>query len=259
LAARHEENNPMQKHFLASTATACVILTSGLAYAQSAAEPKRDEPKQQSDSVESGGSLKQEQNRARGSRAENSTQAQLPKDKEIRISETMKRQELAPPEQHLNLSVSVGTEVPERVRLHRLAPEIVSIAPEYSDYDYFTTDDDIVIVDPRSRRIVSEIPREVPRARAEVEGGTTTTANLDGNAAAPCEIMRRDSSGQLSDASSTTIGSSARSHGPIVVTVQTSDQRSTPPIPLDAPAGRIIIATQGPGDCRVTIEPEPTR
>ena len=37
----------MQKHFVVSTAMACLMLTSGMAYAQSAAEPKRDEPKQQ--------------------------------------------------------------------------------------------------------------------------------------------------------------------------------------------------------------------
>ena len=45
----------------------------------------------------------------------------------------------------------------------------------------------------------------------------------------------------------------------IAVIVQTEDQRSSAPIALDAAVGQIIVATQGPGDCRVTIEPGPAR
>jgi hypothetical protein len=164
----------------------------------------------------------------------------------------------------------VGTEIPNRVRLHRLAPEIVSIEPEYRDYDYFTTEDEIVIVEPRSHRIVSTVAKDVSRARAEVRGGgqssevrsgQTSAETRDGQTTAgnPCQVLRRDSSGQLSEVSSTTVGSSRDGRNSITVTVQTPDQGSTRPIALDAPAGQIIVSTQGQGDCQVTIEPQPDR
>jgi uncharacterized protein DUF1236 len=206
------------------------------------------------------------------STARSDNQARLPRDKEVRISETMRTRELAPPERNLNISISAGTEIPDRVRVHRLPPEIVSIEPEYRDYDYFTTDDEIVIVEPRSHRIVSAIPKDVSRARAEVRGGQSselrsgqTTAEATdgkstaGNTTAPCQIMRRDSSGQLSEVSSTTVGSSGEGHSSLTVTVQTPDQGTTQPIALDASAGQIIVSTQGQGDCQVTIEPQTNR
>jgi hypothetical protein len=52
---------------------------------------------------------------------------------------------------NLNISIRVGEAVPSRVRLHPLPPDIVSIETEYRDYEYFSTDDDIVIVEPGSK------------------------------------------------------------------------------------------------------------
>jgi hypothetical protein len=194
-------------------------------------------------------------------------QTQISGDKQVRISETLTRTQLAPPERNLNVSISVGVELPRGVRTHRLPPDIVSIEPEYRDYEYVSTDDQIVIVEPRSHRIVSTIPRDPTRARAQMQGGSNTadmrggaaTTNVAGNTASPCRIMRRDASGQLSEASPTTVGSSAQRPNSLAVIVQTPDQRSTPPIPLDAQAGQIVVATQGQGDCTVTIEPQGAR
>ena len=195
------------------------------------------------------------------------SQTQLSSDKQVRISETLTRTQLAPPERNLNVSISVGTEFPRGVQLHRLPPEIVSIEPEYRDYEYVTTEEDIVIVDPRSHRIVSTLPKDPARARAQLQGGSNTadmrggtaTTSVAGNTASPCRIMRRDASGQLSEASPNTVGSSAQRPNSLAVIVQTPDQGSTPPIPLDAQAGQIVVATQGPGDCTVTIEPQGAR
>jgi hypothetical protein len=68
--------------------------------------------------------------------------------------------------------------------------------------------------------------------------------------------MRRDASGQLSEAAPTTVGSSAQRPNSLAVIVQTPDQGSSQPIQLDAQAGQIVVATQGQGDCTVTIEPQ---
>jgi len=193
---------------------------------------------------------------------------QLSGEKQARISQTLTRTQLAAPERNLNVSISVGAELPRGVRLHRLPPEIVSIEPEYRDYEYVTTEDEIVIVDPRSHRIATTIPKDPARARAQLQGGSnsadvrggTSTSSAAGDTGSPCRIMRRDASGQLSEVSSTTVGSSTQQRpNSLAVIVQTPDQRSTAPIQLDAQAGQIVVATQGQGDCSVTIEPQATR
>jgi hypothetical protein len=130
-----------------------------------------------------------------------------------------------------------------------------------------TTDEEIVIVDPRSRRVVSTLPKDPARARAQLQGGSNTAdmrggtaiSSAAGNTANPCRIMRRDASGQLSEVSPTTVGSGGQRPNSLAVIVQMPDQRSTPPIQLDAQAGQIVVATQGQGDCSVTIQPEGTR
>ncbi len=211
-------------------------------------------------SAPSGTSTTQTQvNQGQTNQTQVNQQARISTDKQVRITETLRGERLAPPERGLNISIRVGEEIPPRVRVHRLPPEIVSIEPEFRDYDYFATDDDIVIVEPRTHRIVSQIPRDASRIRAEgtgaAGGGTAmSTANSAGGRA-PCQIMRRDSSGQLAEVSPSTVGSSARQDF-ISVTVQTPGGGSTPPIALGAQEGQIVVATQGQGECVVTIEPQ---
>ena len=211
-------------------------------------------------SAPSGTSTTQTQvNQGQTNQTQVNQQARISTDKQVRITETLRGERLAPPERGLNISIRVGEEIPPRVRVHRLPPEIVSIEPEFRDYDYFATDDDIVIVEPRTHRIVSQIPRDASRIRAEgtgaAGGGTAmSTANSAGGRV-PCQIMRRDSSGQLAEVSPSTVGSSARQDF-ISVTVQTPGGGSTPPIALGAQEGQIVVATQGQGECVVTIEPQ---
>jgi hypothetical protein len=184
-------------------------------------------------------------------------QTRISSEKQVRISETLSRERLAPPERELNISIRVGEAVPSRVRLHRLPPEIVSIEPEYRDYEYFSTDDDIVIVEPGSHRIVSEVPRDPSRARAQLSGGSaaaggSTVTASSGNA--DCKVMRRDASGKVAEVSASTVGSSS-SRDSFSVTIERPGGGSSGPISLGAPAGDIVVATQGQGDCTVTLEP----
>ncbi|RXH10598.1 DUF1236 domain-containing protein [Bradyrhizobium guangzhouense] len=184
-------------------------------------------------------------------------QARTTPEKQVRLSETFSRERLAAPERDLNISIRVGEAVPERVRLNRLPPEVVSIEPEYRDYEYFTTDDDIVIVEPGTHRIVSQVPRDPSRARAEMNGGSqssgasTTVAGGNVN----CKIMRRDASGNVVEVEPSTVGSSARSDS-LSVTVQLPGGGSSGPIALGAPSGDVVVATQGQSDCTVTLEPQ---
>lgn len=182
-------------------------------------------------------------------------QTQVTSEKQVRISETVSRARLAEPERNLNISIRVGETIPSRVRLHRLPPEIVAIEPEYRDYEYFSTGDDVVIVEPRTHRIASQVPRDPSRARAQMSGGTSSSMAAAGGSNVNCQIMRRDASGNVAQAEPSTVGSTARTDS-LSVTVQMPGGGSSAPIALGAPAGNIVVATQGQGDCTVTIEPQ---
>jgi hypothetical protein len=182
-------------------------------------------------------------------------QTQVTSEKQVRISETVSRARLAEPERNLNISIRVGETIPSRVRLHRLPPEIVAIEPEYREYEYFSTGDDVVIVEPRTHRIVSQVPRDPSRARAQMSGGTSSSMAAAGGSNVNCQIMRRDASGNVAQAEPSTVGSTARTDS-LSVTVQMPGGGSSAPIALGAPAGNIVVATQGQGDCTVTIEPQ---
>ncbi|WP_247783630.1 DUF1236 domain-containing protein [Bradyrhizobium sp. 170] len=192
-------------------------------------------------------------------------QSNISTEKQVRISQTLTRERLAPPQRNLNIAIRIGEPVPRHVRFHRLPREIVSIEPEYRDYEYFTTDDDIVIVEPRTKRIVSQVPRDASRIRAA--GGASDTGSTSGTAgytssmaaaggASPCRIMRRDTAGNVTELTPQTVGSAAQQEA-ISVTVRVPGGASTAPIALGAGDGQIVVSGQSGADCMVTIEPQP--
>src|SRR5829696_2476972 len=192
-----------------------------------------------------------------------SQQSNISTEKQVRISQTLTRERLAPPERNLNISIRIGETVPQSVRFHRLPPEIVSIEPEYRDYEYFSTDDDIVIVEPRTKRIVSQVPRDASRIRAAGgQPGTSGTSSSGGytssvaaaGGASPCRIMRRDSAGNVTELTPQTVGSTAQQEA-ISVTVRVPGGATTAPISMGAPDGQIVVSGQSGADCMVTIEP----
>lgn len=190
-------------------------------------------------------------------------QSNISTEKQVRISQTLTRERLAPPQRNLNIAIRIGEPVPRHVRFHRLPREIVSIEPEYRDYEYFTTDDDIVIVEPRTKRIVSQVPRDASRIRAA--GGASDTGSTSGTAgytssmaaaggASPCRIMRRDTAGNVTELTPQTVGSAAQQEA-ISVTVRVPGGATTAPISMGAPDGQIVVSGQSGADCMVTIEP----
>jgi hypothetical protein len=198
--------------------------------------------------------------------SQTSQQSNVSTEKQVRISQTLTRERLAPPERNLSISIRIGETVPRDVRFHRLPPEIVSIEPEYRDYEYFTTDDDIVIVEPRTKRIVSQVPRDVSRIRAAGgqpgSGSTGSSGSYTGTVAAaggasPCRIMRRDTAGNVTELTPQTVGSTAQQEA-ISVTVRVPGGATTAPISMGSPDGQIVVSGQSGADCMVTIEP-PTR
>ncbi|HXD44599.1 MAG TPA: DUF1236 domain-containing protein [Pseudolabrys sp.] len=93
------------------------------------------------------------------------------------------------PVTHVNFSVSVGTAVPRDIELRPVPRTIVEIVPQYRDYDFFVVRDEIVIVQPRTHKIVDVIERGPSHARAE-----TTTEHRPRLSSHQREIIRRHAS-----------------------------------------------------------------
>jgi hypothetical protein len=61
----------------------------------------------------------------------------------------------APRATNVNFTVNVGTVVPSSVRVVEVPTTIVKIHPQWKGYRYFVYNDDIIIVEPRSLKIVA--------------------------------------------------------------------------------------------------------
>jgi hypothetical protein len=91
-------------------------------------------------------------------RARDSASGSLNDQQRTRISSVINRQNVRPLA-NVNFSVSVGAVVPRSVRLQPLSAEIVAIAPQFRGHRFFAVQDEIVIVEPSTYRIVAVIPR----------------------------------------------------------------------------------------------------
>jgi len=78
------------------------------------------------------------------------------KDKASRVRDTLFRSGERT-DVDVNVNVDVGQALPARVRPRPLPPEIVDIVPEYRGYDYVIVQQQIVIVEPQTRKVVEII------------------------------------------------------------------------------------------------------
>src|SRR5262249_20343672 len=74
-----------------------------------------------------------------------------------RIRDTVLARSDVPRVSNINFNVSVGTVVPNNVRIVAVPSAIVEIRPQFRNHRYFVVRDDIVILDNR-RRIVAVMP-----------------------------------------------------------------------------------------------------
>jgi len=75
-------------------------------------------------------------------------------DKATRVRDTLIR---SGERTDIDVTVNIGTTLPERVRPRPLPTTIIEIAPEYRGYDYVIIRDEIVIVEPSTRKVVEVI------------------------------------------------------------------------------------------------------
>jgi hypothetical protein len=81
----------------------------------------------------------------------------LSTEQHAKIRETL-RGEKAERLTNVQFSITVGEAVPRTVHRYRLPVSILVYAPEYRDYEYILVGNQILIVDPRTLRIVAVIP-----------------------------------------------------------------------------------------------------
>lgn len=84
-------------------------------------------------------------------------QASLTTEQKTKIRETVIRSSSAPRVTNVNFSVRVGTVVPRTVRFVALPSILIEIYPQWRGYHYFIVEEEIVIIDPRTLRIIAII------------------------------------------------------------------------------------------------------
>jgi len=77
----------------------------------------------------------------------------LSAEQRTKISAVVTQHKVAPVK--LDVSVSVGTRVPDSVHFYPLPQEVFVIYPEWRGYDYILVGDQIIVVDPRTHQIVA--------------------------------------------------------------------------------------------------------
>jgi hypothetical protein len=79
--------------------------------------------------------------------------ANLSSEQRTKITAAFHQHKVAPA--HLNVSVQVGTRVPDSVHFYPMPQEVVVIYPEWRGYDYILVGDQVLVIDPRTHEIVA--------------------------------------------------------------------------------------------------------
>jgi hypothetical protein len=79
-------------------------------------------------------------------------------EQKTRIRETVLTGSNVPRVTNVNFSLNVGTVVPQTVRFAPLPPTLVEINPGWRSYEYFVVQEEIIIIDPHTRRIIAILP-----------------------------------------------------------------------------------------------------
>ncbi|MBV8509423.1 MAG: DUF1236 domain-containing protein [Xanthobacteraceae bacterium] len=79
-------------------------------------------------------------------------------EQKTRIRETVLSGSNVPRVNNVNFALNVGTVVPQNVRFAPLPPALVEINPGWRSYEYFVVQEEIIIIDPHSRKIIAVLP-----------------------------------------------------------------------------------------------------
>jgi len=100
-----------------------------------------------------------DQDRAQGDREGRSsnTTVSFTSEQRTRIRETVFKEKSAPRVSNVTFSLNVGTVVPRTVHIVEVPDVIVTVHPEWHGYRYFIVNEEIVVVEPDTLRIVAVI------------------------------------------------------------------------------------------------------
>jgi hypothetical protein len=104
------------------------------------------------------GSREERRDERTGARQDRAGSARLNDDQRSRISDVITRRRDVPVA-NVNVDVRVGVTLPRSVRVREVPREIVEIYPEFRGYRYTVVRDEIVIIEPRTNRVVEVVPR----------------------------------------------------------------------------------------------------
>jgi len=79
--------------------------------------------------------------------------AKLTTEQRTKITTVIRQHKVAPT--HLNVSVRVGTRIPDSVHFYPLPTEVVEVYPEWRGFNYIMVGDQIIVVDPGTHEIVA--------------------------------------------------------------------------------------------------------
>jgi hypothetical protein len=116
---------------------------------QSQTEPRGSGSKQQSQTEQRGGGKQGTADRPMTSKNVSLTTEQKTTIRQKVLTSS------APRVTNINFDIKVGTVVPRTVRIAPLPATIVEIEPEWHGYMYFVSGDEIIVVEPRTLRIVA--------------------------------------------------------------------------------------------------------
>jgi hypothetical protein len=101
--------------------------------------------------------------------AEAKGDAHLSNEQASHIADTLRT--TSPAQTSVNVNVNINEPLSGNVELIPLPPSVVAIVPEYRGYDYVVVHDDIVIVQPSTRKVVEVIHRGGETRAMREEGG----------------------------------------------------------------------------------------
>lgn len=103
----------------------------------------------------SSGKSADEGKRSTRGQAEAVGSAQLTSEQRAKITTIVMQHKVAPA--RLDVSVKVGTRVPDSVHLYPLPQGVFAVYPEWRGYEYILVGDEIVVINPRNHEIVAII------------------------------------------------------------------------------------------------------
>ncbi|MBJ6128438.1 DUF1236 domain-containing protein [Microvirga splendida] len=99
------------------------------------------------------------------------------------------------PVENVSFSVSVGVNVPQDLGLHPVPADVVEIVPAYREYRYMVVEDQIVIVNPKTRKVVEVIEQGSTTASIGASQGSGSLSLSQEEETTVIKTLRSDVSG----------------------------------------------------------------